>query len=318
MEQLFQRGARQFKFVDRTFNLNVRTALSILNFFWDRYEPGLFVHFEMVPDRLPSALRDGIRRFPKGALQFEVGIQTFSPEVAARISRKQDYEKLADNLRFLREETGVHVHADLIAGLPGETVESFAEGFNQLLQLRPHEIQVGILKRLRGTPIIRHDAEWEMVYSPDAPYEILSTRTMRFEELQAMRRFAKYWDLVANSGNFVLTAERLWANAASPFHAFMRFSDWLFQEVGRRHSIALQALTLKLWEYLTAVLGQDKREVATAFLRDFDACGRRDYLPSPIREHAPLAETPRSDMKHARTGLVRQERHRRDGAPPNP
>lgn len=318
LDLLFQRGARQFKFVDRTFNLNVRTALTILDFFWERYQPGLFVHFEMVPDRLPTALRDGIRRFPKGALQFEVGIQTFTPDVAARISRKQNYDALAENLRFLREETGVHVHADLIAGLPGETLESFAQGFNRLLQLRPQEIQVGILKRLRGTPIIRHDAEWEMVYSADAPYEILSTKSMRFDELQAMRRFAKYWDLVANSGNFVLTAERLWANTASPFHAFMDFSQWLFREVGRRHSIALQALTLKIWEYLTTIRGQEKRDVATSVLKDFDSCGRRDYLPAAIREHAPLAQIPRTESKHARTGLVRQERHRRDGAAPNP
>ena len=84
----------------------------------------------------------------------------FNEEVGGLIKRRQNYEKLADNFHFLRCETGVHIHADLIVGLPGETVESFAAGFDRLIALDPQEIQVGILKRLRGTPICRHDAEW--------------------------------------------------------------------------------------------------------------------------------------------------------------
>ena len=165
MDQLLRRGLRQFKFVDRTFNLNTNTSRAILQFFLDRYEPGLFVHFEMIPDRLPDPLREVIARFPEGALQFEVGIQTFNPEVQALISRRQNNQKTEENLRWLRTETGVHIHADLIVGLPGETTESFATGFDRLAALRPQEIQVGMLKRLRGTPISRHDAVWEMAYS---------------------------------------------------------------------------------------------------------------------------------------------------------
>ncbi|HET6327715.1 MAG TPA: cobalamin-dependent protein, partial [Planctomycetaceae bacterium] len=111
---LFDRGARQFKFVDRTFNLNLRTSRAILDFFFERYEAGLFLHFEMIPDRFPESLRDSIRRFPPGALQFEVGVQTFNDQTAELISRRQDNQKLEENLRFLREQTGVHVHADLI------------------------------------------------------------------------------------------------------------------------------------------------------------------------------------------------------------
>ena len=83
----------------------------------------------------------------------------------------------------------MHVHADLIAGLPGEDFGSFGRGFDQLVALRPHEIQVGILKRLRGTPITRHDAEWQMVYADHPPYEVLQTKLMDFSTLQRMRRF---------------------------------------------------------------------------------------------------------------------------------
>src|SRR3984957_17917112 len=180
MQGLLDRGLRRFKFVDRTFNLNLQFSRAILEFFWQRYEPGLFLLFEMIPDRWPDGLRDLIRQFPPGALQFEVGIQSFNPEVCARISRRQDAARTEENLRFLREQTGVHVHADLIVGLPGEDMESFGIGFDRLLQLGPQEIQVGMLKRLRGTPIVRHDQEWGMIYSPHPPYEILQTRSIDF------------------------------------------------------------------------------------------------------------------------------------------
>src|SRR5882724_474526 len=229
LEELLNRGVRQFKFVDRTFNLNLSTSQALLKFFLDRYRPGIFVHFEMIPDRLPAALRAIIAHFPAGALQFEVGIQTFNPQVSQLISRRQDYDRLADNFHFLRQHTGVHVHADLIAGLPGESLESFGEGFDRLIALGPQEIQVGILKRLRGTPITRHDAEWEMVYHEHPPYEIMRNKLLDFAALQRLRRFARYWDLVGNSGNFISTTPLLWRGGESPFWEFMRWGDWLHE-----------------------------------------------------------------------------------------
>ena len=274
LQLLLDRGVTQFKFVDRTFNLNLATSKTILEFFLARQRQGLFVHFEMVPDRLPEALRAIIRQFPAGALQFEVGIQTFNTEVAALISRRQDYQRLADNLRFLRRETGVHIHADLIAGLPGESVESFAAGFDRLMELGPQEIQVGILKRLRGTPIIRHDREWEMVYSAAPPYEVLQTKLISFAQMQELRRFARFWDLVGNSGNFVETAPLIWEGQPSAFAGFQEWSAWLYGKIGKRHGIALKTLAEKLREFLTSVRGRDENQVAGALERDFKRTGR--------------------------------------------
>jgi len=194
LQKLLDRGVTHFKFVDRTFNLNLNTSRALLQFFLERHRPGLFFHFEMIPDRLPEALREIIAQFPPGALQFEVGIQSFNAEVCELISRRQDLRRLEDNFRFLRSETGVHVHADLIVGLPGETVETFAAGFDRLMELRPQEIQVGMLKRLRGTPIVRHDGAWQMRYNPNAPYEILENKLIDFANMQRLRdhqRFAE-------------------------------------------------------------------------------------------------------------------------------
>ncbi|HUJ11808.1 MAG TPA: DUF4080 domain-containing protein [Verrucomicrobiae bacterium] len=274
MQSLLDRGALQFKFVDRTFNLNIQLSATILEFFLERYRPGLFLHFEMIPDRLPSALRNRIEKFPPGALQFEVGIQTFNERVAESISRRQNNAKVEENLRWLREKTGVHVHADLIVGLPGEDLNSFAAGFDRLVGLKPQEIQVGLLKRLRGTPIVRHDKEWLMVYSPHPPYEILRTKVIDFFTMQRLRRFARYWDLVANSGNFFEATRLILGGlngaevnssalpSGSPFWSFLRFSDWLYAETKQTHGIALERLRSLIARYLTEEMDLAPGEIA--------------------------------------------------------
>ena len=283
LQRLLDRGVKQFKFVDRTFNLNVNVSRQILEFFRERYQPGHFFHFEMIPDRLPEALREVIAKFPPGALQFEVGIQTFNEEVGALIKRRQNYQRLEDNFRFLLNATGVHIHADLIAGLPGEAIESFAAGFDRLVALGPQEIQVGILKRLRGTPIGRHDTEWEMVYNPHPPYEILQTKLIDFATMQKLRRFARYWDLVGNSGNFVETTPLIWDSSLSkdqtdpsPFWAFMRWSEWLHGQVHRTDSIALAHLMELLFKFMTRELNLQSSFVAEVMWRDYQRGGRRD------------------------------------------
>src|SRR5690606_14978527 len=151
---------------------------------------------------LPDALKAGIQQFPAGTLQFEIGIQTFNPEVQALISRKQNNEKAAENIRWLVENSQAHLHVDLIAGLPGEDIASFAQGFDKLVALGPHEIQFGILKRLRGTPIIRHTEAYGLIFDPHPPYSILATDRIDFASMQRLVRFARYWDLIANSGRF--------------------------------------------------------------------------------------------------------------------
>jgi hypothetical protein len=308
LQGLLDRGVTQFKFVDRTFNLNLNVSKTLLEFFLERYRPGLFLHFEMIPDRLPDALREIISRFPPGALQFEVGIQSFNDEVCRLISRRQDVRKLEDNFHFLRRQTGVHIHADLIVGLPGESLESFGAGFDRLIGLNPHEIQVGILKRLRGTPIVRHDAEWQMVYNPHPPYEILQTRLVSFADMQKMRRFARYWDLIGNSGNFIETTPVLWQGTRSPFAAFMRFSEWLYAKVGRTDSIALPRLAELLFTYLTQQLALDTQTIAECISRDYQRGGRRDQ-PEFLRLYVATEERRLGRSARRQRGLKRQSRH---------
>lgn len=269
MEALYQRGARVFKFVDRTFNLNVKTSLRILQFFLDKLnaypDDPVFAHFELVPDHLPEALKERIQQFPSGALQFEIGIQSFNPEVQALVSRKQDNDKAAANLRWLREQSQAHLHVDLIAGLPGEDLDSFARSFDKLVGLGPHEIQFGILKRLRGTPIIRHTETYKLVFDPAPPYTILATDRLDFATMQRLVRFARYWDLVANSGRFATTLPTLLADA--PFARFIAFSDWLYAKTDATHRIALDRLAVLVTQWL-CLQGADHIEVASLIAQD--------------------------------------------------
>jgi radical SAM superfamily enzyme YgiQ (UPF0313 family) len=306
LDGLISRGARHLKFVDRTFNLNVGVSLEILGFLLERWQPGMLFHFEMVPDRLPTELREMICKFPAGSIQLEVGVQTFNPEVGGLIERRQDYGRLRENLAFLRSRTHAHIHADLIAGLPGESLESFGSGFDQLIALQPHEIQVGILKRLRGTTLSRHDAAFGMIYNPHPPYEILENRLINFPLMQRVKRFARYWDLVGNSGNFVETTPLLWSGQSSPFAAFMKWSDWLYAKTRRTDSIALARLMELIFEYLRQEVGVEPTVAARALWIDYKRGGRQDK-PSLLKDFL-LDEGPEPHRGHAGS-LKRQARH---------
>ena len=194
----------------------------------------------------------------------------------------------------------------MIVGLPGETIASFGEGFDRLIALGPQEIQVGILKRLRGTPIIRHDAEWQMRYNAFPPYEILQNKFIDFATMQRMRRFAKYWDLVGNSGNFVETTPLIW-KGASPFVAFLRWSDWLFVQIRRTDTIALARLAELLFKYLTTESRLEAQLVAESLWRDWQRGGRTEK-PEFLRAHLPVLDGEISPKRRA-AGLKRQSRH---------
>lgn len=308
LQALHARGARHFRFVDRTFNLKVASSVRILEFFLERMDGRLFVHFEVIPDHLPDRLKEVIARFPRGSLQFEVGIQTWNPEVQALISRRQDNARAEANLAWLRQHSNAFVHADLIAGLPGEDLETFGRGFDRLYALHPHEIQVGILKRLRGTPIARHTGSFNLRFNPDPPYNVLSTDRVSFADMQRIARFARYWELVGNSGRFQRALPLLLG--LSPFERFMQFSDWLYARTGKTHEFALERLHQFLFDFLTAELGVERGAAGGTLLADYQASGARGRLgfADPglrvVDEGGPAdpgAGLPRRTARHARS-----------------
>lgn len=278
MENLFQRGVRSFKFIDRTFNLKIASSIRIMEFFLQKMQQQrVYLHFELVPDHLPEKLKSTIQQFPEHSLQFEIGIQSLNLDIQQLISRKQDNHKVEQNLQWLRQHSHAHIHADLIIGLPGESIESFAAGFDRLVKMAPHEIQVGILKRLRGTPIIRHSNEFDIRYNPQAPYEILSNKLISFSEMQRLKRFARYWDMIANSGRFKFIKNVLLGE--TPFENFIHLSDWLYENTDQTHHIALPRLFRLLYRFMTEEMNLEQAQVTELLNKDYNLSGLKGQLP---------------------------------------
>jgi len=268
MDVLIQRGVKTFKFLDRSFNINPERAIKIINFFLTKIEQinssvssvvdsssiPFVVHFEMVPSLFPPELLQALTRFPPGTLRLEIGIQTLNPQVSARINRPSNPEKELDALRFLSEKTNAIIHADLIAGLPGEDLASFGRGFDLLWsvlcasQCRSNlEIQLGILKKLPGAPIVRHDDEFKMRYNPLPPYDIEETSVFSANDIQRIKNFARFWELLVNR-------ELVKLENGVVFDKFMQLSDELFSHFGRNWGIDKEKLLIFLKNNNTCIV----------------------------------------------------------------
>lgn len=251
MDDLINRGAKTFKFLDRTFNLNIDRALCIMQFFLERIAEIDCVHFEMIPGRFPPELREVIRHFPPGKLRLEIGIQTFNAETAALINRSGESDDALETIAFLRRETGAIVHADLIAGLPGEDLQSFGAGFDRLWMAAaaatqpeqapaehlPFEIQLGILKYLPGTPIGRHTETHGMRYAPEPPYEVLETAALDTTRLDKIKNFARFWEIIINRNAFPEITAKIFPPGEPVFDKFMHLADSLLAQFSRNWGI---------------------------------------------------------------------------------
>jgi hypothetical protein len=314
LSALYGRGARTFKFVDRTFNLKIDASVRILEFFLDRLaerpREALFVHFELVPDQLPERLKDCIARFPAGVLQFEIGIQSLNPLVQQAISRRQDSAKTEANLRWLTTASQAHLHTDLIFGLPGESWASFAQGFDTLWSWGPHEIQLGVLKRLRGTPLAVRNLP-AMVFEPEPPYTVVQTDAVSAGEVASFIRVARYWDLVANSGRFRQSLALL-LDAPSPFIAFAHFSEWLWHAQRRTHGLTPENLVDALFTYLCQERTLAPELVRGALVADYVGSGAR-ASPQSLQGFLPRHSRPVTAVGvHLNE---RQQRHLLDAVP---
>jgi radical SAM superfamily enzyme YgiQ (UPF0313 family) len=248
MDALVKRGAKTFKFLDRTFNLNIKRAVAICGFFLEKLAErggGLVAHFEMVPSRFPRELKEALARFPPGTLRLEIGVQTLNAEVSARVERaaSASFDIELETLSFLREKTNALIHADLIAGLPGEDLESLGKGFDRLKNvLLPRgeplnegniraEIQLGLLKLLPGAPIALLGEAFGMRYAPLPPYEVIETAAMSALDVGRVKNFARFWELAVNRGFAPNDGDSL------SFASFMEKADSLFAHFGRNWGI---------------------------------------------------------------------------------
>jgi len=177
------------------------------------------------------------------------------------------------------------LHLDLIIGLPGESIEGFAKNLNTLVSITNAEIQLGILKKLSGAPILRWDKVFDMKYCHIPPYEILQNSYIDFEKMQEMKRFARYWNMIYNSGNFEISKRLIYKNE-TVFDGFLKFCRFLFDKTNMSFGISLDRLMKLLFEYLISQ-GIKKEEVANALLKDFLKIKGRN-IPNYLKESASI------------------------------
>ncbi len=192
----------QVKFVDRTFNCNHTRMIELLQFMLEQDNGVTNFHFEIGGDLLTEDELALLGRFRPGAVQLEIGVQTTNPEVMEHIGRVNKKEALFANVQVLLQSAKQHVHLDLIAGLPGEDMQSFIRSFDEVYRLHPHQLQLGFLKVLGNTRISRETEEYGIKYREYPPYEVLETDAISYSELLELKKVEEMVEIYYNSGQF--------------------------------------------------------------------------------------------------------------------
>ena len=213
------------KFVDRTFNLKKERYMEIWQFLLENYREGITFHFEINANIFDDETLDFLEKVPKGYFQFEIGVQSINPETMVAIKRNNILDKLAHNVR--RISRNIHLHLDLIAGLPYETYDIFKDSFNYVYNLKPEMIQLGFLKLLKGTQMYDEVEKYQYKYYSKPPYEVFSNKFISFGELVKLKNLEKMLDYYYNSEKFSYTCDFVIKNNFdSAFTFFEKIADY--------------------------------------------------------------------------------------------
>ena len=213
------------KFVDRTFNLRKERYMEIWKFLLENYREGITFHFEINANIFDDETLDFLEKVPKGYFQFEIGVQSINPETMVAIKRNNILDKLAHNVR--RISRNIHLHLDLIAGLPYETYDIFKNSFNYVYNLKPEMIQLGFLKLLKGTQMYDEVEKYQYKYYSRPPYEVFSNKFISFGELVKLKNLEKMLDYYYNSEKFRYTCDFVINNNFdTPFAFFEKIAEY--------------------------------------------------------------------------------------------
>ena len=285
MVMLSDMGAKTVKFVDRTFNCNPTRAAEILSFIGDEYgksiKDDVCFHFEIAADILTDELFEVISRLPVGAVQFEVGIQSFNEETLRKINRKTNVNLVESNVKKLISYGNCHIHIDLIAGLPLEGYNSFTEGFNRAYSIGANMLQLGFLKILYGSPMYEERDDYPCVYSDKPPYEVESTPWISEKELHKLRICENELERLYNSGRFSRTLEYV-IRFMLPYELFLGFGEYLRLR-GEDASIPLDKYVCIAYEYFSAIRGVDKMRLRDLMILDRISTNNSDVIPACLK-----------------------------------
>ena len=241
----------QVKFVDRTFNCQHEHAMEIWKFIKEHDNGITNFHFEVSADLINEAELELISSMRPGLIQLEIGVQSTNEATITEIHRTMKLERLKEIVKRVQDAGNIHQHLDLIAGLPYEDYKTFAKSFDEIYELKPNQLQLGFLKVLKGSYMHEHAAEYEMVYHSAAPYEVMKTKWLSFEDVLKIKQVEEMLEVYYNSGQFEVTMKLLEVLFESPFFMFQEFGAF-YEKMGylamshsriRRCEILLEFLT---------------------------------------------------------------------------
>ena len=280
---------RVLKLVDRTFNAHRSRAEDLLEFILQQQgrgiPHGLCIHFEVAADLLSDRMIRLLAQMPRGAVQLEVGLQSFSQETLAAVRRKTDLDTVVHRVRQVLEQGNVHLHLDLIAGLPHEDLARFTAGFHRAFALRPHMLQLGILKLLPGAAMREEPELFPCRFSQDPPYAVMDTPWLSQSDLARLRLAETALDKLYNSGRFRRTLEYvLETSDLAPMQ--------IFETVGTAAAsaghLSLEDYTALVQRTLSALPGVDADHLRDALVLDALSTRGDGRLPRCLQQSDPL------------------------------
>ncbi len=309
--QLAQSGSRTIKLVDRTFNCNPKRAYDIFAFLIETQKDGhipegVCFHFEVGADLFDEHTLAMLQTAPAGLFQMEAGIQSFHAPTLEAIRRKTDITRLSANLRRILAMGNIHLHIDLIAGLPLEDLDTFAQSFNMAFAIRPHMLQLGFLKLLHGSFIRKQVADFGYRYSFLPPYEVSSSRWLTEDDVMLLHRVEDVVERMYNSGRFWDTIEYvLEATGLSAFALFKNMADYLSKTVCSTKGISKRDYAEHIYRHFAAAAGVESQKLRDAMVCDW-LRSSDGHLPRCLQVADPRlgAVVRQQKRKGARTGIA--------------
>lgn len=221
----------QVKFVDRTFNCKHSHSMTIWTYLKEHDRGKTNFHFEVAADLLNEEELELIASMRPGLIQLEIGIQSTNPETITEIRRKMNFEEVKRIVKRIQKTGNVHQHLDLIAGLPYENYERFAQSFRDVYALHPEQLQLGFLKVLKGSYMHEKTRDYELLYQDRPPFEVLSTRWLSYDDVIRLKGVEEMVEVYYNSGQFVNTLRLLEEEFTDTFVLYENLSRY-YEENG--------------------------------------------------------------------------------------
>ncbi len=283
LKTFLDRGIKILKFVDRTYNLKKERYMEIWKYLLDNYNGHTTFHFEISGDLFDEESISFLEKVPDGYFQFEVGVQTTNPSTMALINRKNDLGKLKENV--LRIKGNIHLHLDLIAGLPMEGYETFKNSFDYVYALEPEMIQLGFLKILKGTQILQEVDKNQYKYLNFPPYEVLSSSHISYLELLRLKNIEKVLDYYYNSGKFKKSVQFILENFYEKnFNLYEELADFFEKNTYFKVAHKQTAIFNYLYDFYMEK-GFDKTDVFLEYLKyDYLMQGKPGFYPEWYRK----------------------------------